>query len=521
MAQQVSWNRNLYLAIALCVLGGFAFWLEYKHKPAQEAAQDTLKKVFALKGEQIESIQLSDGSKTFKWECQDLQAKTCKPGDNSKWKLAEPLQVRADDSNVNSLVSALSNLAPSETIDLKDETPEKRSALLKEYGLSPEAIQGPNVKRVDVKASNGETVAYIGAVNPINDNFFAVLERVPAGQKPAGKPDDSKVIQIPSYFKSNFEHDLTYWRDKKIMSLAASEVQSFEILSKKNGKIHGEKKDGGWVITSGDTSFEGDPEMVDALLNGAAYLAAKNYVSDSKTDAKAKSTLKGQPEIVSVTFTQAPQAGSKNAPSSVTLTLYSNRKNTKGAPKPEMHVHDHEHELNQGASPDSTPVYATLSNTDPLYELQSNAPRQFDKELKDFRMAKLLTSLDRFSIKKIELSGKAIGDKPLALDAKDTKWIDAASQTEVNSEKVQSFLDQFSGRHIQDFLPDSKVPAGEKDGLKITLGDDQNPAKHVFVFWKADGKLYARNLSSARKEAFLVDSTLIDGLPWSRDFFKK
>jgi hypothetical protein len=136
-------------------------------------------------------------------------------------------------------------------------------------------------------------------------------------------------------------------------------------------------------------------------------------------------------------------------------------------------------------------------------------------------MNKLITSLDRFSVKKVEFSGKPMGDKPLALVAQDTKWIDAGSQSEVNGEKVQSFLDLLAGKHIQDFLEASKAPAGEQDGLKITLGDDQNPSKHVFTFWKNDGKLYARNLSSARKEAFLVDSTVMDGLPWDRNFFKK
>jgi hypothetical protein len=497
------------------VLGGFAYWLEYKHKPETEQAEEGSKKVFALKDKQIESLRLSNGTKTFEWQCQDLQAKTCKPGDNSKWKLSEPLQVRADDSNVNSLVSAITGLAPSETIDLKDETADKRASLLKEYGLSPDLLQGPTVRRVDIKSSAGETVLYLGATNPINDNIFAVVEQVPAGQKPSGKADDSKVLQIPSYFKSNFDHDLTYWRDKKVMSLVASEVQSFDIHSKKNGAIHGERKGNAWIISSGNKSVEGDPEMVDGLLNGAAYLTAKSFVSDSKEDAKAKATLKGIPELVSVTFkAQAP----------VTLTLYSNRKASKNdaKPKPQAHDHEHEEELGrQGVTSDSTPVYATVSNMDPLYELQTNSPKQFDKELKDLRLSKLITSLDRFSIKKIELSGKPMGDKPLTLITKDTKWVDASSQAEVNGDKVQTFLDKISGNRIKDFIAAAKAPAGEQDGLKVVLGDDQSPTKHQFVFWKNDGKLYARDLSSAQKEAFVVDSTVTDGLPWDRNFFKK
>jgi hypothetical protein len=522
MSSQVSWNKNLVLAVALCALGGFAYWLEVKHKPETESAEEATKKVFSLKDAQIESIQIVDGAKKFQLNCLDLQAKTCKPGDNSKWQLTEPLQARADDSNTNSFVSSLSNLTSSETIDLKQETPEKRKSLMNEYGLSPEALQGASAKRVDVKASNGETVIYLGSTNPINENVFAIAETVPSGQKPTGKPDDTKVFQIPSYFTSNYSHDLTYWRDKKVLSLVASEIQSFEIRSKKNGTIQAERKDGGWIVTSGSTSFEGDSETINAILNGAAYLSAKSFVADSKTDAKAKSALKGSPELLSVTLYKA-KGSAPEAPAPITLTLYSNRSESNAAPKPKAKGHDHDHDegFTQGAKPDSTPVYATVSNADPLYELQANAPKQFAKELKDFRMTKLITSMDRFNTKKIEFSGKPIGDQPLSLVNKDTKWVDAKSQAEVNGDKVQTFFDKISGNRIKDFLTAATTPTGEQDGLKVTLGDDQNPTQHQFIFWKNDGKLYARNLGSAKKEAFLVDSVVTDGLPWDRDYFRK
>src|SRR4051812_16475208 len=103
---QVSWTRQLALAVALCLLGGLAYWLEFKHRPAKEAKEEGQKKVFALKDAQIQSIELFDGAKTYRWECKSL-SDLCKPGDNASWQVVEPLKVKADDTNVNSLVSAL------------------------------------------------------------------------------------------------------------------------------------------------------------------------------------------------------------------------------------------------------------------------------------------------------------------------------------------------------------------------------------------------------------------------------
>jgi hypothetical protein len=512
---QVSWVRNFIMAIALVVLASFAYWLEFKHEPEKEKAQEQSKKVFTLNDTQIESMRLDNGKTAYQWECLDLAAKTCKPGDNSKWQLTAPVQVRADDSNANSLISAINNITPSETIDLKDETPEKRSALMKEYDLSPDALQGPNVRKIDVKTNAGESVLYLGGTNPINQNLFAVVERVPSGQKPSGKIDDTKVFQIPGYFKSHFDHDLTYWRDKKVLSFAASEIQSFEIHSKKNGVIQAQRKGDGWSVKSGNTEFVGDIDNIDTFLGASAYLTAKNFVSDSKTDAKAKAALKHEPAVVSISFQKKPVG--KETPAPIVLTVYAHPESNDGASKPKKSVHSE----NERGDATGTAVYATVSNADPLYELESGSIKQLDRELKNFRLSKLITSLERFSIKKLEFSGKPMGDKPLAIVSKDTKWLNAADQSEVNGEKVQSTLDRISGNRIKEFLTGSAIPAGENDGLHVTLGDDQNPAKRQFVFWKKDGSLYARDLNSPQKEAFLVDSSVIEALPWDRNFFKK
>jgi len=90
MSRQISWNRQLGLAAALFALGSLAYWLEYSHRPAKESADEQSKRVFHLKDTPIQSIKMHDGEKTIVLSCSDLSAKLCKPGDNSKWEIAEP-----------------------------------------------------------------------------------------------------------------------------------------------------------------------------------------------------------------------------------------------------------------------------------------------------------------------------------------------------------------------------------------------------------------------------------------------
>lgn len=474
---QVSWVRQLALASVLFLLGSLAYWMEFKRKPEQESKTEQSRKLFTLKDTPIQSIRLSDGSGTYELSCLDFAAKLCKPGDNSKWELVKPSRFRADDSSVNSLVSALNNLTSTETIDLKDETPEKRAALLKEYGLDPAARDASAARKVTVATPAGETTIHLGLMHPIGEGIFALASK-------DGKAEESRIHIIPSHFKTSFEHDLVHWRNKKLLTLAAHEIDFFDLESGK-GRIRGERKDGLWSLVSGKEQVPGDIENIDSLLSGATMLSAKSFPSDNKEDAKAGNTLKGAKNALTLTL------GKKEDRVTVRLLAKANR------------------------------VFATVSNVDPLFELEASAKDRLDKSLKDLRLNKLVTSMERFSAKRLEFSGKPVGAEPVVLVSKDGKWSFEKGQGEVNADKVQSTLEKLSGSRIKDFLTGAAIPAGEKDGLQFSLGDDKNPAKRKYVFWKSGSQLYARDLLSQRKEAFLVDSAVSEGLPWSPDFFKK
>ena len=501
---QVNWRKPLILAVLLFVLGSFAYWVEFKQKPKKEEQEEQAKKLFALKDKAVQSILLFVNGKTLEFKCSDLAQKLCKPGDNSKWEIAAPSKLKADDSAVNSLISTLNNINSSETIDLKEETPEKRAALLKEYGLDPQART--NDRRIEVTTAGGTTTLFLGFSHPIGEMIFGVkAEGADSGK---GKIDENHVYLVPNYFKANFDKELTYWRDKKLLTIAAHQVQGFALESSK-GKVSGERQDGKWTLTSKYEQYPGDIENIDSFLSSATYLSAKDFASDDKTDKKARAVLKGAKPILKLTLKTAssvpaptpsatPQAVQSAGPSTgITLTLFKKGKTDK--------------------------LYATVSNLDPLFELETKAKDRLEKDLKDLRLVKLITSMERFSAKRLEFSGTPVGTPPLVLVNTDGKWLSQLDKTEVDAEKVQKFLDKLSGNRIKDFVI-KNIPAGEERGLRLTLGDDKENAKRQFVFWKSGDKFYARDLTAKRKEAFLIDSAVERELPWDRahahDFFK-
>jgi hypothetical protein len=546
MSSKPNWGRPLALAAVLVVLGSLSYWLVYTHKPKEDEQDEQNKKIAQLSSEkgqdkskdrQIQTITLDNGTGTrLSVACLDVALQVCKPGSSPKWEMAEPLKVKADDSNINSLISTLNNLNASDTISLKDETPEKKVALLKEYGLDPAAVTAGKTRSIQVETTSGNLGLYLGQQHPIGDGTFVVVEHTDAGKKLTGQFDQNQVYVIPSYIKTNFDKPTNFWREKKLLTIGSHDVATFH-LKDTHADVEGTLQNGQWTLQSKTGSkieeLPGDVESIDNMLNGVAFLVAKDFASDNKTDAKAKAILRGARPIITLSMEKAkpatPSPGSSGTPAAeqpapIVLTLFA------------KDAHKEKNGVVQ------VRLFATVSNQDPLYEVESFAKDRMDKEVKELRLSKLITSMDRFTAKKLMFEGGSLSN-PIRLAMKDSKWADTDNpQTTIDSEKVQSLLDKLAGDKVQEFIPLAKAPAdvkkGESTGLTFSLGDETAPAKRKIVFWKvadnslenpkdksgkkgAGFKLYAHDLNSPRKEIFLMDSSAAQGLPWDKNSFLK
>ncbi len=500
---QVSWTRQLGLAAILFALGTFVYWNEFKQRPAKEAAEEAAKKLFLLDGNLIESIRLSSGSASIPdlvFSCLDFSSKLCKPGDPSKWQITEPTRARADDSIVNSTISTLSRLSYHQIFSLKDETPEKRAALLKDYGLDPEARK--TATKIEVITDKGVTVLVLGSSHPIGGYVFALEEKIPHGQKPSGNVDENQVYLVQETTKNIPNHELAYWRDKKVMTLASHEIESFQVEGSK-GLISGTKATQGWTLKTSNRELPGDAEQITLLFDTATSLRTRSFAANQKNDAQGQAALKGAFQVLALTL-QKEKGTAPQTPDPIVLRIY--RKKT-------------------GNEPAHT--YATVSNMDPLFEIDPSMIERMDKGTSELRLSKLLSTIEGFNVQNIEFSSKSLGETPLILTQKDKKWIATDHTQEVDSTKIQKLINELTNSKVKEILSGVSIPPGEDNGLTLQISDQTR--HHKWVFWRATtsgaatngSPIYAKDLESASKEAFLMETSLADALPGSRDFFKK
>jgi len=499
-ALQKKWIGTLSLALALGALWPLASWYELKQRPKEEKAELEGKKLFDLGSQTIKSYIVNNGKDVVELNCSDFAQKLCKPGENSKWELNQPIKAKADDTNANEFLSAMNNLTATEIISLTDETAEKRTALLKEYGLDPASRALATNRKITITTEKGPWIAYLGLAHPVNDGIFAVVEKPASTQGGAAQIDENKIFLVPSWFKDSIEHDLGYWRNKKLLTITSNEVESFTLESKKAGSIQGQRKEGGWILQSKNEEMSGDIENIDSILAGATSLVGKSIAAENKNDEKTKGILKDYQNILTLTLVKKKE-NDADVSTPIQLKFFGKETGT------------------------TDRLFALTSNLDSLFEMELDATNRLDKSAKDLRLVKLITSMERFSAKKLSFKGKTLGNDPLTLVNQDGKWLLEKNKAEAQSDKVQNLLEKLSGNRIQDFIIDASAKASPADEIELTLSDEKNNPKRQFLFWKKDGKLYARDLLSSnsqkKQETLVVDITLRDGLPWDPDFFNK
>ncbi len=467
-----NWKKPLLLATSLLAVSSFAIWLEYKHRPAQEEQEAEQGKVFELKNQAVAEVKLQIGKTLQSFQCLDVSAGFCKPGDQSRWELTSPGKFSADDSNVNALLSAVANLNRTETISLAEDKPEKQKALLQDYGLSLEDRNAGRRNSITVVPANGSArQLWVGEPHPLGNSVFALIE----GQ-------ETQVLLVPISVRAQFTHDLTWWRNKRITTLKNSDVSELRIVSEKQSVVASKKQPGQWdlqVTRAGQTeTLPGDPENLDGIVASATALQATRFAAESRTAPAATAFLKG---------TQT----------ALTLIL----KDTAGK--------ETELRFQEKGKGEKRQAYVLSSQADPVFEVEGSTSDRLNPGLSELRLSKLLTSMERFAVKKLVFESKALGKDPLTLSGAD-----------LSQDKTQQLLDRLSGNRIREFLTGAKIPSGEETGILLRLADAQDVPKKRLRFWKKGDQLFARDLDSQRSEVFVVDPSIWDMLPQRRDAFQ-
>jgi len=471
---QPKWQTPLLLATALFVASSAAFWFEFKKKPAEDRAAEQSKKLFSLSDRQVSVLSFkAPGKPEVTLSCLELATGQCKAGSLSRWELLKPIKSKADDSNVQSLLSSLNNMAPTASISLVEEPAEQRPALLRQYGLEKSQLEQAYSVEVTNDGNAAPSKLWIGGLHPMGDSRYAMIES-----------DPTQIRLLPKDVVNTFEQAPSHWREKRFVPLSASQVTSIlvEDLGSPKTRIQAEHTEATqpWLLSGRDAKglqfkdLPGDAESINSWLSSIVFLTATEFAAEQKASTEGRAALAGSKALLRIEL----QAGK-----GTTFEFEIRERKTKG----------------------STQLLAVSKQIDPVFKLDGEAASRLRKTAKDLQLAKLLGSMDRFNTKKITVQSKALGPGPIELTA---------------DSKISELLEKLSGNRILAWstADAATVQKANETGLRISLFElkaNQPQLIRELLFWKSGTKLMAMEPASKPLRALEIQPEVDAALPWN------
>ncbi len=269
-------GRLLIAAVLLAGLSGLLWWSnKTEAAKANKPPADAAPKVMALKEADIQQIEIKkrDGTDTV------LKR------DDGKWAITAPKPLGADQSSVDSLTSAATDLVSERMVD-------DHPTDLASYGLSPAADD------ITFTLKNGQTKKLvIGDSTPTGSAVYAMAS------------GDPKLYTMSSFNKDSFDKSSKDLRDKRLMTFDQDKISRVELNAKHQDMEFGKVNQTDWQILK-PKPMRADGFQVDDLVRKLSGAQMDTSVSDA--DAK---------KYASEWFTATPVAQAKVTDASGTQTL--------------------------------------------------------------------------------------------------------------------------------------------------------------------------------------------------------
>lgn len=476
--KQPNWKIPLVLSATLAVFGIFTYWLEYSHRPKQEKADTAIKQPIHFESDQvIQAFKIQGHPLTVEGKCLNLASKKCTSSNLGEWEVtllntqtSKSDTYKADPENIKSLLSTFQNTVATETISLSDEPAEKKKSLFEEYGLGEVARKSATALSLEIDFENGQKLqSWLGVDHPIGDKTFVASSI-------NGKLNENTVFLISNFFKTNFEHDETYFRDKTIFNFDRTQIEAFQATTPK-GKLNAKKADKTWTINNIKASYE----RTETTLAYLAQIKAKSFTHSPQAPA-------GSRLLLDFTFQKTEE------PKKLTVQIFEKTTpaKTKGATGEKAYY------LKTSARPD-------------VVEVESFAYSRLNLSLTDFRNVELLNETIKTTLTQAKLSGTQLKEA-YEFTLKNGKW---SGNAKVDSQKFSDLLDQLTKSSIKDFVK----PFSGRALFSLTLGDAKNSSFVQWEFFEKSNHYYIKDLAHLQ-EWYELDDAIKTYLPLGSEPWK-
>lgn len=396
--------------LLLVVLVGLVAYIYYADRNGGNG-DDTREKAFAsVTAEDIQEVQIrsADG------ETSRVQ-KT-----DSTWRLVEPLQAEADESELSSIASSLATLDIQRVVD-------ENAQDLKQYGLEPGRIE------VGFRTKNDKEPRRIllGERTPTGGDLYARF------------PDQRRVFLVSSFLDSTFNKNTFALREKSVIRIERDKVERVEIAAgERNATLAKSGTD--WRIVAPITA-RADFAAVEGSLERLASAKMQGIVAAEATPADLKK-YRLDPPIGAVTAV----SGSSRA-----SLLFGETENAL--------------------------IYAKDASRPMVFSVAPTLYTDVIRDLAEFRRKDLFDSRS-FTINRIEFRRGADTialEKSKGADGKET-WKNAAGAA-VDSTKVDDLLTKVSGLRADSFEATANAALKKPELTVVVRFDDKKMEQVAFA----------------------------------------
>jgi hypothetical protein len=450
----MKFKTTLILLVAFLALLAFVLFFEKKGKEGKAGSPE--EKLMSVPSADVEKITLKKEGETL----------TFKKDDKNDWMIVEPMEVKADNSEVNSLADEFADLKIERIV-------EKEKADLKKYEIPKKEVS------LWVKGKDQPIKILIGMENPIDNSLYAQKE------------GDPRVVLLASTLKSSLEKKLFDFRQKDIFKFETGEAKTIK-LQAKDTKWEAQKKDSEWYFASPLKAVAKESKILN-VLDSLSNLRAKEFAAESKTPEELKKDGLDKPEYVVA-------VGLPKANKEIVFSLH------KGQDK----------------------TFATTSDSSKIIVPDTDILADLEKKADELRENKVVT-FNTWQASKVEIK-KAGLSLIITKATNDKWYFDAAQKDEAESSKLDTFIRKIEGLEAVDYIDNPKSLAEfglDKPQSEVTIwtketGEKPTEKSFTILVGKEDKDKKQVVVKNARLEyLFKVDSSFLDEFPKEAKDWKK
>ncbi len=245
-------RSTIALVVVLAGLGAYIYFVTWKRPEGADAGKKN-EKVFAVASDKIDEIKIASASGDT----------TTVKKDGAAWKVTDPINAAADESEVSGITSALSS---AEVTRVVDENPTN----LNDYGLS-----NPRVE-IDFKTSGDKDYRklLVGEKTPTGGDVFA------------RRGDDKKVFLIPAFQETALDKSTFDLRDKTVIKFDREKVDNVGIAAG-DRTLDLAKENTEWKLTK-PVAARADYGTVEGLVGRLQTVRMKSIASQDPSPADLK-----------------------------------------------------------------------------------------------------------------------------------------------------------------------------------------------------------------------------------------